>query len=294
VAAPFLLFSEAANRYVVRVLRLVVIVALSVLCLARELRAHGDLHLQIVELTKEIEKDPKNAELYLRRGELHRAHSDFDAAQSDYDFAFALDPKLLTIDFAKGRMFLDANWPLSSKIALDRFLSKNPDHVEALVTRARALVKLNQRLAGVKDYTKALELTSEGRPELYLERAQALVAEGTNYLNEALKGLDEGIQKLGPLVTLELYAMDLEVEHKRYEAALARLEQVMAKSPRKETWLERRGNILRKAGRHAEARQAYESALKAMDTLPPVRRNVPAMAELEKRLKTSVAALSKN
>ena len=275
-------------------LRFAVIVGLCLLGASGEVCAHGDLHLQIVEITKEIEKDPKNAELYVRRGELHRAHSDFDAAQADYDFAFALDPKLPMLDLAKGRMFLDANWPLSSKIALDRFLSKNPDHAEAHVTRARALVKLNQRLPAVKDYTKALERTSEGRPELYLERAQALVAEGTNYLNEALKGLDEGIQKLGPLVTLQLYAMDLEVENKRYEAALGRLEQVMAKSPRKETWLERRGNILREAGRHDEARQAYESALKAMDTLPPVRRNVPAMNELEKRLKTSVASLSMN
>ena len=275
-------------------LKLAVAVALCFLCFPRAAQAHGDLHLQIVELTKEIEKDPRNPDLYLRRGELHRAHSDFDAAQADYDHAFALDPKLPTLDFAKGRMFLDANWPLSSKIALDRFIAKNPNHAEAFVTRARALVKLNQRLAAVEDYTRAIDLTAEGRPELYLERAQALVAEGTNNLNAALKGLDEGVAKLGPLVTLHLYALDLEVEAKRYDAALTRLEQVMARSPRKETWLERRGNILRQAGREAEARQAYESALKAMDTLPPVRRNVPAMADLEKRLRTSVAALSKN
>ena len=257
-------------------------------------RAHGDLHLQIVGLTKDIEKDAKNPELYLRRGELHRAHSDWDAAQADYDHAFALDPKMEMIDLAKGRMFLEANWPLSAKIALDRFLVGHPDHAEALVARARTFVKLNQRLAAAKDYTKALAKSSEGRPELYLERAQALATEGKQHVDEALKGLDEGIQKLGPLVTLQLYAIDLEVESKRFDAALARLETVMAKAPRKETWLERRGNILREAGRNTEARQAYEAALKAMDTLPPVRRNVPAMADLEQRLKKAVASLAKN
>src|SRR5688572_33335031 len=85
---------------------------------------HGDLHLQIVEVTKEIEKSPRNPELYMRRGELHRAHADWDAAQADYDYAFELDPKVPTIDLARGRIYLEANWPLSSKIALDRFLAR--------------------------------------------------------------------------------------------------------------------------------------------------------------------------
>jgi predicted Zn-dependent protease len=253
--------------------------------------AHGDLDLQIIDLTKDIQKDPKNAELYLRRGELHRAHADWDRAQADYDYAFALDPKLAVIDFTKGRMFLEANWPSSAKISLDRFLAKNPDHTEALITRARTLAKLTNRLAAAQDYTRALARATEGKPEIYLERAQALAAEGKDHLDDALKGLDEGIQKLGPLVTLQLYAMDLESENKRYDAALTRLDQVMAKSPRKETWLERRGNILREAGRPGEARESYEAALKAMDTLPPARRYVPAMLELEKRLKESIQAL---
>jgi tetratricopeptide (TPR) repeat protein len=260
----------------------------------RLLLAHGDLDIQIIDVTKEIQKDPKNAELYLRRGELHRAHVDWDRAQADYDYAFALDPKLAVVDFTKGRMFLEANWPWSARIALDRFLTKNPDHTEALITRARTLVKLTNRLAAVQDYTRALVRASEGKPEIYLERAQALAAEGKDHIDDALKGLDEGIQKLGPLVTLQLYAMDLETENKRYDAALTRLEQVMSKSPRKETWLERRGNILRQAGRPDEARASYEAALKAMDTLPPARRYVPAMQELEKRLKDSIQTLSKD
>ena len=254
--------------------------------------AHGDLHLQIVEVTKEIEKSPRNAELYMRRAELHRAHSAWDEAQADYDYAFALDPKLPMIDLARGRMFLDANWPLSCRTAVDRFLAKNPDHPDGLIVRARALVKLNQRLAAAQDYTKAIGKVPEGRPELFLERAQALAAEGKEHVDAAIKGLDEGIQMMGALVTLNLYAMDLEAEHGRYDAAMKRLDGVMAKAPRKETWLERRGNILRQAGKLEEARKAYEAALEAMKSLPPTRRNVPAMVELEKRLRSNIESLS--
>ena len=39
-----------------------------------------------------------------------------------------------------------------------------------------------------------------------------------------VRGLDEGIKKLGPLVTLELCALDIEVKEKQYDDALKRLD----------------------------------------------------------------------
>src|SRR5206468_8109047 len=100
----------------------------------------------------------------------------------------------------------------------------------------------------------------------------------------ALRSLEEGIKKIGPIVTLQLFAIDLEVKQKRYDAALTRLEQISAQFPRKETWLARRGEILQQAGRDKEARDAFRDALKAISILPAPRRQVPAMLELEKRL----------
>ena len=254
--------------------------------------AHGDLHLQIQEVTRQIEKEPRNAELYLKRGELHRAHQEWDAAQADYDYAWGLNPKLAVLDLARGRMFLEANWPISAKVALDRFLAVYTNHVEGLTARARTFIKLDQRLAAARDYTAAIDHSTEPRPELYLERAQALTTEGGAHLDAAIKGLDEGIKKLGPLVTLQLYAIDVEIKQKRFDAALDRLERVAAQSPRKETWLARRGEILQQAGRNSEAREAFQSALAAMNKLPPARRHVPAMVELEKRLQQALDALS--
>ena len=112
-----------------------------------------------------------------------------------------------------------------------------------------------------------------------------LAAEGSAYFSSALRGLDEGIQKLGPLVTLQLFAIDVELKQKNIDGALARLDKVAEKSPRKETWLARRGEILQQAGRPEEARQAFKAALASFQTLPPTRRNVPAMLELERRLR---------
>ena len=123
-----------------RILLLLIVIA------PRALFAHGDVHGQILEITDQIAKSPTNFDLFTKRGELYRVHQDWDAAHADFDHAFALNPKLDTIDFSKGRLFLDANWPLSAKVSFDRFLTKYSNHVEALVLRARALATLEEML----------------------------------------------------------------------------------------------------------------------------------------------------
>ncbi len=255
--------------------------------------AHGDLHLQIEEVTKRIAKEPRNAELYLKRGELHRAHQEFDAAQADYDFAAALQPHLAFVDLARGKMFLDANWPLSALVALDRFLADHTNHVDGLVTRARTLVKLDRRLQAVEDYNRAIAGAAQPQPEMFLERSQALTNEGPAYFDQALKGVEEGIKRLGPLVVLQMFAIDVELKQQHVDAALARLDGIAAHSARKEKWLAQRGEILQQAGRNEEAREAYQGALKALASLRPGLRQVPAMLDLEKRVQAGLEFISK-
>lgn len=255
--------------------------------------SHGDMHGQIVEVTKQLEKEPRNAALYLKRGELYRAHGDFDSANADLDRVAALEPRMEVLPLARGRLFYEANWPQSARLALDAFLRSHTNHVEALALRARCFVKIGQRLDGVKDYTRAIQFAADPQPELYLERAQALNDEGPAYFAEAVRGLEDGMKKMGPLVTLQLYAIDLEVKQKNYDAALTRLDKAAAASPRKETWLARKGEILQTAGRTDQAIDAFQAALKAIAQLPDTRRNVPAMLELEKRIHAVLEVLSK-
>jgi predicted Zn-dependent protease len=262
---------------------------LTLLALSEPALAHGPMHEQIALLDQEIAKSPRKAELYARRGELYRLHGDLDLAHTDFDRAAALDPALDIVDLSRGRLFLDANWPHSAKFVLDRFLNRHTNHVEALIARAQVQLKLGAPLAAADDYSAAIAHAADGKPDLYLERAHALTAAGDPHFAKALQGLDEGIRRLGPLVTLELYAIDLEARLKRYDDALTRLDTVSAQSPRKETWLARRGEILQQAGRPADACAAYRSALASIDALPPSRRNVPAMQELKKRVSEALA-----
>ncbi len=257
----------------------------------RRVEAHAELILQIDMVTKEIAQDPRNAELYIRRGQLRREHIEYEAAYADFEQALALEPDLPNIDFLRGRLFLDWGWPLSARASLDRLLARNPRHAEGFTWRARALVRLNQPMAAARDYDRAITLAPESGPDLFVERAQVLMAVGPEQTGAALAGLDEGIKRLGPLVTLQLFAIDAELKQKNYDGALARVDSITARSPRKETWLARRGEILRQAGRPAEARRAYADALAALQTLPATRRNVPAMQELARRIQKEIDSI---
>jgi predicted Zn-dependent protease len=260
------------------------------ICLALPLsfaRAHEGLPEQIVAITAKIKRDPKNASLYLQRGELYRLHRNWTRAAADYDRAIRLRPDLKVVDLARGKMFYEAGRFERARPALDRFLSQQPDHYEGLITRARVLAKLGDRFAAAKDFTQAMAKASVPEPELYLERAE-VIAGDAKYIDEALNGLDEGIKRLGPLVTLQLSAIELELRRHNYDAALARLDVVTSQSERKETWLVRRGEILKLAGRQEEAHAAFNAALAAIESLPPAHRQSRAITTLQLRARSGV------
>ena len=266
---------------------LLLVVAICLYLMPSFVRAHEGLHEQIVAITARIKREPKNAALYLQRGELHRLHRDWARAAADYDRASRLQPTLTIVDLGRGKMFLESRRFQQAKFVLDRFLRQQPRNVEGLVTRGRVLARIGARLEAANDFTEALALAPAPEPELYLERAQVLAGD-KRYIQEALRGLDEGIKQLGPLVTLELSAIDLELRANNYDAALTRLDAITAQSERKETWLVRRGEILKAAGRHEEARKAFSAAIVAIESLPPERRQSRAITALQLRARSAL------
>jgi tetratricopeptide (TPR) repeat protein len=244
--------------------------------------AHEAISEQVLAINAEIRKDPTNADLYLKRGELQRLERNYNAALQDYSRAEKLDPKLKILEFCRGRLFFESGKPQTARKHLDRYLDFDPNHIQALVTRARVLAQLKDPEAAIRDYDRAISAGSEPKPEYYIERAEAAASLGQT--ERAVKGLDQGIEKLGPLVTLQLPAIDLDLSRKEYDSALKRLETLAAQSERKESWLARRGDILKSAGRHSEAIVAYNQAVHSIQTLPPHLRETRAVKDLEARI----------
>jgi predicted negative regulator of RcsB-dependent stress response len=125
-----------------------------------------------------------------------------------------------------------------------------------------------------------------------LRRAKFLAAAPQSDVARVLAALDEGIAKLGPVISLLEYAISLELEHKNYDAALERIATAMKYSPRRETWLVRQGDVLLNAGRKDEAVASYRAALDAIEQLPPRYRETVPVEKLERDARTSLSQIS--
>ncbi len=249
---------------------------------AANVSAHDGLHEQIIAVTKEIKKDPNNAALYLKRAELYRLHEEWKRSEKDFDRAEKLNSNLAVVNLGRGKLWLDARQFAKARLALEKFLAKESESFEGVLTMARISAKLKQTETSVKYFTEAIAISPPDSAEIYLERAETLVS--ANKIDEALRGLDEGIEKFDGLVTLQTAAIDLEVKRKNHDAALVRLDKLAATMPRQESFFLRRGEILLQAERKCEARKSLLQAQKGYDSLSAFRKNVRAVKEQTARL----------
>jgi tetratricopeptide (TPR) repeat protein len=251
--------------------------------------AHAGIDERIADVTKEIVAEPANANLYIKRGELHRLHRDWPAALSDFERAARLDPSLDRILLSRGRLGFESGDYETARADLDRYIEKHPGDHEARLVRARLFGKLQAWQAAVGDYDRLIELLPRPAPEYYIERAEAEAAQGVSHVPAALAGIDRGIAKLGAVLSLQQPAIELELRLKNWDSALARLD-TMARWLAPERLWRRRGEVLAQAGRADEASQAFRRALEVVSQMPPRRRNAPAMREFERELRAELAA----
>lgn len=258
--------------------------------LALSSRAHGPLHERIVALTEELAAHPEDVGRLALRGELFRLHGLWSEARVDFEQVARLRPADVTNDFRLGRLDLESRETNSAVARLTRFAAAAPGDVAGRFALARALVLAGKPAEAIPHFSAALMAGTETRPEWFLERTQAARCAGAP-VEAVLAGLDEGIARFGPLPLLQLPAVELEVQRGAIPAALARLDAIAARAERKERWLYRRGEVLRQAGRSAEARREYLAARDSLDRLPDKLRRAWVATELRQQVEARLAEL---
>jgi predicted Zn-dependent protease len=256
--------------------------------LATTAQADAQADTQMRALDEQLAKSPNDARLHHQRGELHRQRGDHQAALADYDRAEALDSNLHDVQLARGRSLLETNRPEQAIEQLTAYLARHPGHYQGLLLRARAYTRLGRNQEAQGDFAAALVAMSDTSPQVYLERAADLTR--AKQLAPALAVLEDGIRDVGPVLSLEQAALELELALDRPDAALARIDAMLHQSSRTETLLAKKAAILEKAGRKAEARVAREQALLAIEDLPQAKRMGPTK-RLQKEL---VSALERS
>lgn len=261
------------------------------LCSILSAWAHGDDQQVIDDLTEEIARAPE-ADLYIRRAEIYRHLEDWPNAEADYAMAARLAPRLALIDFYRARLLLEAGeagraWPL-----VEQFVAATPDEAEGWFLRGSIQAALGRPGAGANDYAEGLRRAASPRPEHFIRRAQLIARAAPQDHGASLAALDEGIAKIGPVISLLDQAIKFELEAQNRAGALERIALALQHSPRREAWLAKQGDVLVLDGRLAEAKVAYDSALEAMAALPERFRTRAPMEKLAHHIRQSLNSIS--
>ena len=272
-------------------IRSLALLAAALTALGSVAQAHPDLDVLEHEAARELAQRPADPALNLQQAQVYRVAHAWDAALGALDHAAAHGADPDEVGALRGQILLEAERPDAAWVELDRVVARRPEALPVLYDRGRAALALGRQEDAARDFAAALTGMPQPRPEQVFVRRDLLLALGRRA--EAIRALDDGIAKLGPAASLHLAALDIEVELRRWDAALRRLDLLIALEPRNETWLVRRGDLLAAAGRPADARTAWADALAAIEKRPPGHRG-RKLAALENRLRTTLAATAKD
>ena len=245
---------------------------------------HGDRNEHLAGLDAKIEANPNAVSLLLERSAAHRRLGHFEASLADLDRALVLSPDNHRVHYLRGLTHLRSGSLAEAEVSLRQYLKSEPGSASGYTALAETLTGQGRHVAAGEHYTLAIAAQGVAVPDHYLARAKAYRAAGTPYLGLAVEGLDEGMSSIGPLVTLQRLAIEIELDRGDHAKAIARIDEVLARAPRKETWLVRKGSILAAAGQETAALDTFRRASAALESLPIRARSTPAMTALRETI----------
>ena len=201
--------------------------AVLLLCAGAAL-AHGPLAARIEGLDRRLRSEPRNAGLYVERAEAHRVAGHLVAAAQDLERAAALAPELAEVLLYRALLARDLQRPADALHYLGAYLERAGTSgaatvVYALTVRAEISLDLGRTADALADLRQAIERQPSASPELYQRCAELILAvRGAAGRLDALAVLDLGIERLGPVVSLEQAAIDIELALGRRERAAER------------------------------------------------------------------------
>lgn len=271
-----------------RAAALVVGLALASAVGASRLLAHPGVDEVVAGAQAAAAAHPDDAAAQQELAAARRLAGDWDGALAALDAAAARGADADALAASRAAILLDAGRAAAALDALDPLLARRPDAAAARFDRGRACLALGRADEGVRELRRAIATLPAPRPEQVLLLRDALLDQ--RRIAEAIEALDAGSARLGPIAALQLPAVELEVWLGRTDAALTRLERLIAREGRNPAWLVRRAEILATAGRAAAARAAYEEAGALLAAHAGARR-IHAFDEIADRIAAALAAM---
>ena len=249
-------------------------------------RADAPLEDRKAGVADELRRNPEDPQLWLFQADLHREEGRSDEAIAAYQNAARFGADIDGVDTTIAVILAEAGMPAASAATLDRVLTRNPDYRGARIERARQRAARGEATQAADDFEHALAGAGPVRPGLVLEGMEILVLAGRRA--DALALADGQMEGRGPLVALQMPAIEIALSLGSTEDALTRIDSLIRTAPTHPGWLQRRGEILAAAGQEEQASESFRAALAAVEERK-ANRNNRRLAMLEEELRTQLA-----
>lgn len=217
----------------------------AVLCLlsSRTVAAHPGTTAELEQLDARVHADPKNVTLRVRYSDAATRAGHLHEARAQAKAIHRLDPHEREVHRIRAEISLARDRPNAAEREFTEYLSdgvKNAGSGRAYAARARLRRKAGHLELARADYDAAIPLSTT--PELILERGQ--VDEARNELGDLVAGYEEGLQLLGPAITIQLALIDAQRRDGHPRLALEQVDELLSLSPTRPDWILMRADLL--------------------------------------------------
>ena len=190
---------------------------------------HGDIHVLISKLDKEIASSPSDTEKRLERALLLCQHGSYDKALADLKEVKKLDPKRHERHYVAARVHMgQEKWELA-KSALDQHILALPKQSHSYFLRSQVQLKRGKSGDAVADMNQAIKLDSPAPLNYYLHLIQ--IQEKRGQVDRAIAVCDHARESLGDLPNIMMIQARLLREGGRTEEASRIYAQIKKRTP---------------------------------------------------------------
>lgn len=152
----------------------------------------------IDDFSAALKLNPKFAKAYNNRGLARVALKDFTTSINDFNEALILDEKYVDAYNNRGYAYLEMGSYAKANENFTEAINLNPEYVNSYNNRGMSAMKLGQFEAAIQDFSKAIELAPMV-PKHYLHRREAYLTMGRDQLAQQDATQVEWLQLLQPL-----------------------------------------------------------------------------------------------
>jgi predicted Zn-dependent protease len=267
----------------------------AIILLASETFAHGDIHHRIEGLGKQLAKSPEDTTLLIERGRLYIDAHQNRQAKRDFNKTLKLTPQNTAVYYYLAQANVDAKENSEALKNIDIFLQQeNQDAPRArgLALRGDILRVSGKPAEAANAYAESLQLKkTEALPDDYVRLADTYLEADASNTTQALQVLDQGITQLGNLQALQQRAIDIELQSNQPQAAVKRIDQLISQNKPSPYLLLEKGKILKSMGELPKANETFKTAVAVIDEMSPIRRNTPAIQNVQADIAVQMVAI---